>query len=712
MAEIDFEKIGLKVGLEIHQQLNTDKKLFCKCKTIENDEYTEKFSRSLRTAKSELGEIDPAALFEKAKSKKINYYANSQSSCLVEKDEEPPHDLDRKAKEVSLQISSMLGSKIFTELHVMRKTVIDGSNTSGFQRTMLVSQGGNLKVGEKKIGVQAVCLEEDAAKLLSNKQNETNYSLDRLGVPLVEIALEPVTTKPSEVKEIALTLGRNLRVTGLVKRGIGSVRQDVNISVSGGGGVVEVKGVQQLDQLEKIIGYEAKRQHGLIQISEKLKKLSITITEEDVFDITQVLKECESKIIQKALKSKAKIKAIRLRNFSGIFGFEPYPGIRLGKEIGQLVRFFGIGGVFHSDELPNYGINDSDVDKIRKHLELANQDGFLIIAGEDPKLDYAIDSIIKRIQDATSGVPAETRAATQEGETVFLRPRPGASRMYPETDIPSISIMPEEVKLARDEAGRTPTWNEAIDKIQKKYNLNKEQAEQIFDSEYMEEFEKICENKKSEAALQFAPTTVASILTSSITNWKREGFDTRRLKRKFTCPCHMNDVVIIEFFKLFASAQISKEVLGWLLEYVVSGKMPEGMTEEMTRLMITLEATIFPPTLKELEYLMSAKPEGARAENSLMLGYDGKKYLRKHLEDWELFHYYKATGKPIDVDGVEELNNILDKVAGDNKELVEKEHLQTLMGLSKQAAGLYPARRIADYWKKKFAERKNAGSGI
>jgi len=188
-------------------------------------------------------------------------------------------------------------------------------------------------------------------------------------------------------------------------------------------GVVEVKGVQQLDQLEKIIGYEAKRQHGLILIAEKLKKLSMTISNEDVFDITEVFKDCESKIIQNALKSKAKIKAIRIRNFSGMFSFEPYSGIRLGKEIGHLVRFFGIGGVFHSDELPNYGINDSDVDRVKKHLELADGDGFLIIAGEDSKLDYAIDSIIKRIQDAANGVPAETRAVTQEGETVFLRPR-------------------------------------------------------------------------------------------------------------------------------------------------------------------------------------------------------------------------------------------------------------------------------------------------
>jgi len=555
MAEIDFEKIGLKVGLEIHQQLNTDKKLFCKCKQIENDEYTEKFSRSLRTAKSELGKIDPAALFEKAKSKKINYYANSQSSCLVEKDEEPPHDLDHDAKKISLLISSMLESKIFSEIHVMRKTVIDGSNTSGFQRTMLVSQGGNLKVGEKKIGVQAVCLEEDAAKLLSNEQNETNYSLDRLGVPLVEIALEPVSTKPSEVKEIALTLGRLLRATRTVKRGIGSIRQDVNISVMNSG-VVEVKGVQQLDQLEKIIGYEAKRQHGLILIAEKLKKLSITITKEDILDVTEIFKDCDSKIIQKALKSNAKIKAIRIRNFSGIFGFEPYPEIRLGKEIGQLVRFFGIGGVFHSDELPNYGINDSYVDKVRKHLELADQDGFLIIAGEDSKLDYAVNSIVKRIQGAANGVPAETRAATQDGETVFLRPRPGASRMYPETDIPSISVMPEEIKLAREEADATKSWDESITEIQKNHGLNSQLSEQIFDSEYMEMFEKICENKKN------APNFVASILCSSITNLERKGLDAMLLK-----PEH-----IIESFELLASGKIPKESLEIIFESIMSGK--------------------------------------------------------------------------------------------------------------------------------------------
>ena len=553
MAEIDFEKIGLKVGLEIHQQLNTNKKLFCKCRPIESDEYTEKFSRRLRTAKSELGELDPAALFEKTKSKKISYYANSQSSCLVEKDEEPPHDLDYDAKKISLLISCMLESKIFSEIHVMRKTVIDGSNTAGFQRTMLVSQGGNLNVNGKKIGVQAICLEEDAAKLLKDEQDQRNYSLDRLGIPLVEIALEPVIAKPTEVKEIALTLGRLLRVTGMVKRGIGSIRQDVNISVMNSG-VVEVKGVQQLDQLEKIIDYEAKRQYGLILIAEKLKKLSITISKEDVFDITEVFKDCESKIIQNALKSKIKIKAILVRNFSGMFGFEPYPGIRLGKEIGQLVRFFGVGGVFHSDELPNYGINDSDVDNVKKYLKLVDGDGFLIIAGEDSKLDYAIDSIINRIKDATQGVPAETRGATQDGETIFLRPRPGASRMYPETDIPSISVLPEEIKLAKENIPKS--WNDSIAEIQQKYSLNSQLSEQIFDSEYLELFEKICKNKKN------SPNFVASILCSSITNLQRKGFDAILLK-----PEH-----IIESFELLASDKIPKESLEIIFESIMSGK--------------------------------------------------------------------------------------------------------------------------------------------
>ena len=554
MSEIDIDKIGLKVGLEIHQQLDTSKKLFCNCKPIENTEYTEKFTRKLRAAKSELGKIDPAALFESSKSKTIVYYANQNSSCLVEKDDEPPHDLDVKAKEIALLISSALNSKIFSEIHVMRKTVIDGSNTSGFQRTMLVAQGGQIMVDEKKVGVQSICLEEDAGKLIKDESNQRFFSLDRLGVPLVEIALEPVSGDPAFVRKIALTLGRLLRVTKKVARGIGTIRQDVNVSIDGGG-VVEIKGVQQLEQLEKIIEYEAKRQYGLKLISEKINSLgTYDIDESDVFTISSLLENCNSKIIKKSLENESVIKAIRVKKFSGIFGFEPFSGIRLGKEIGELVRFFGIGGVFHSDELPNYGIENEDIQKIRKHLELEQHDAFLIIAGTEPTLNFAVNSIINRIKNAKNGPLAETRAATPTNETIFLRPRPGASRMYPETDIPTIRV--SNIELDNASSMIPKSWDATISHIQNKYKINQQLSEQIFDSEYFDLFEKICNNDKT------SPNFVASVLCSTITSLQRNNFDASLLK----------DKEIFDVFDLLNENKISKESIEIIFKQIMSGK--------------------------------------------------------------------------------------------------------------------------------------------
>jgi len=555
MVKVPIEQIGMKVGLEVHQQLATKKKLFCNCTPMGSDEYASKFVRKLRLSKSELGEYDPAALFERTKSKRIVYYANPESSCLVEKDDEPPHPIDSDAKKIALLIASTLNSKIFNEIYAMRKIVIDGSNTSGFQRTMLVSMGGNLDVNGEKIGVQSICLEEDAAKLLNDKDSIREFSLDRLGVPLIEIALEPVTASPSKIKKIALTLGRLLRTTKMVTRGLGSIRQDVNVSIMDGE-VVEVKGVQQLEQLEKVIEYEAKRQHGLILISEKLKerKLKKILKDDDVFDITQAFSNCKSKVIQKALKENATIKAIRIKNFASMFSYSPYEEIRLGKEIGQLVRFFGIGGVFHSDELPNYGIEDSNVEEIKKILDVGPKDGFLIIAANESKIDFAINSIINRVEDAKKGVPAETRQATQTGETVYLRPRSGASRMYPETDIPPIIISSNELEIARKQIPKS--WDESFSDLQNQYKLNTQLTEQIFDSDYLELFEKICEDKNN------SPTFVASILCSTITNLQRQGLNSQLLKNE----------EILKTFELLSEGKIQKETIETIFEKIMSDK--------------------------------------------------------------------------------------------------------------------------------------------
>ena len=603
MPEIDINKIGLKVGLEIHQQLSTNKKLFCNCSSTETDEFTQKFTRKLRASKSELGKYDPAAIFESSKSKKMVYYSNSNSCCLVEQDEEPPHELDDDAKKIALLIASTLKSNIFSEIYPMRKMVIDGSNTSGFQRTMLISQGGYLDVKGKKIGVQSICLEEDAAKLLEDRDAERDYSLERLGIPLVEIALEPVSAGPSEMKKIALALGRLLRTTKKVTRGLGSIRQDVNVSISGSG-VVEVKGVQQLDQLEKVVEYEAKRQHGLMKISKELAKLNLEkITkEENVFDVTKSLEDCKSKIIQKSFKEKDVIKAIKIKNFSGMFSYSPYENIRLGKEIGQLVRFFGIGGIFHSDELPNYGIEDSDIEKIKDSIKCNEKDGFLIIAGNDSKVMYAIDSIIDRISDAINGVPAETRMATQTGETVFLRPRPGASRMYPETDIPPIIVTEDEIKFV--EKNIPKSWDESLAELQKKYQLNSQLAEQIFDSQYLELFEKISSDKNS------SPNFVASVFCSTIRNLERQGLDPNLLK---------NDE-IVKVFEFLNKGKISKESIEIIFEQIMSGKT-KSIEDAIQKLSIgtlndgELTKIIDEIVLKNIELV---KKQGSHSIGSLM----------------------------------------------------------------------------------------------
>jgi glutamyl-tRNA(Gln) amidotransferase subunit E len=408
-------------------------------------------------------------------------------------------------------------------------------------------------VDGNKVGVQSICLEEDAAKLIKDTEESREYALDRLGTPLVEIALDPVSGSAAEIKKIALTLGRLLRVTRRVARGIGSIRQDVNVSVSGGG-VVEVKGVQQLDQLEKVILFEAKRQHGLQLIAQKLQAVNLDgLDKKNGVNVTSYFASSKSKVIQKSVKDGSVIMAMGVKGFAGMFGYEPYEGIRLGRELGQQVRFFGIGGIFHSDELPNYGIENDDVAKMRELLKLQKDDGFLIIAGPKDKIEFALDAVINRIRDAKNGVPAETRAATPTGETVFLRPRPGSSRMYPETDIPPVLVTDGEFAAAKNSIPKS--WDETISDLQKKYGLNGQLAEQIFDSDYMDLFEEICANKQN-------PNFVASVLCSTITNLQRKGLDAELLKQEH----------ITRVFEMLAENKITKESIEIIFEAIMSAK--------------------------------------------------------------------------------------------------------------------------------------------
>ena len=557
------EAIKLKVGFEIHQQLSTKSKLFCNCRCEESRNYETIFMRKLRPTHSELGTFDPAALFEYKKMRMIKYHASAGSSCLVEADEEPPQEMNKEALETALIFSLALHSRIADEIHTMRKIVIDGSNTSGFQRTMLIAHGGYIDVNGEKVKIQSICLEEDAAKLLSDDGSIREYGLDRLGIPLVEIALEPITGSPEELMQVALSMGRLLRSSKRVTRGLGSIRQDVNISVNDGG-VVEVKGVQQLDQLIRVIKYEMLRQHGLILIAQKLKKerrVNEIGVGDRIEDVTDILRNSSSKIVKRSLtcdegadddNSKGVFKAIRVKGFAGMIRFEPYPEIRIGKQLSELVRFYGLGGIFHSDELPNYGISEEEVIAISKRLEMAaDVDAFVIIGGVRDKVEFAVESIILRLKMVLIGVPSETRSATLDGKTIFSRPRPGAARMYPETDIPPIQINNSVIDSLIDKVPKS--WDENVNTLARKYSLNRKHAEQIFDSNYLGIFEEIASLTKVQ------PTFIVSKLTEDLINFERQGLDTTVL----------TDEIIIDVFRRLDAGTIARESIALIFEKIL-----------------------------------------------------------------------------------------------------------------------------------------------
>ncbi len=267
MAEedrFDYAKIGLKSGLEIHQQLDTGK-LFCNCPGyLRNDAPDFTVMRKLHAVAGETGEVDIAAQFEAAKGKEFIYECYDKNTCLVELDEEPPHLINERALDEALKIALLMNCEIYPISQIMRKTVIDGSNTSGFQRTVLIAHDGFIETSFGKVGIESIALEEDAARTIEKNGQRVIYRLDRLGIPLVEIATKPEMDSPEKIKEAALKIGEILRACK-VKRGIGTIRQDLNISIKGHGRV-EIKGFQDPKMMIESVNQEILRQ------SDDLKK--------------------------------------------------------------------------------------------------------------------------------------------------------------------------------------------------------------------------------------------------------------------------------------------------------------------------------------------------------------------------------------------------------------------------------------------------------
>jgi glutamyl-tRNA(Gln) amidotransferase subunit E len=425
---MDYEAIGLKSGIEIHQQLDTKEKLFCHCPTVLRDasERNGEFFRYLRATASEMGEIDRAAEEEMKVMRRFTYYAYD-TTCLVENDEEPPAPLNAEALTLAATIGKMTGMSPIEQVHVMRKLVIDGSNTSGFQRTALVALNGRLPSGAR---IETICLEEEAAQRV---EGET-FSLDRLGIPLVEITTAPDMRTPEEVKEVAEYIGMILRSTGRVKRGLGTIRQDINISIREGARV-EIKGVQDLDLIDEVVRREVVRQQSLIAIRDELLARGASVDTEPV-DVTAVFSTTTSKVLKKAKD----IFAVCLRGFDGLVGREIQPGRRLGSELADYAKKCGVGGIFHTDELPAYGVTAEEVAMLRRAAGAEPGDCVVLVAAPRDRALCAVSQVIRRAGMALAGVPEETRKMLEEGSTAYMRPLPGAARMYPETDVLPVCI--------------------------------------------------------------------------------------------------------------------------------------------------------------------------------------------------------------------------------------------------------------------------------
>jgi len=555
--ELDYEKIGLKVGLEIHQQLDTSTKLFCACKPeLFKEEPEITFIRRLRPTQSELGQIDPAAYFEFQKGVKILYEADSRTACLVEMDEEPPHPLSMEAVEIALTAALMMNSTPVEEVHVMRKTVIDGSNTTGFQRTCVIALNGAIKVGEKTVPIQHVSLEEDAARKTGEEGTLIRYRIDRLGIPLIEVATAPVIKTPKEAGEVALAIGKILRATGKVKRGLGTIRQDLNISIVGGA-LTEIKGVQELELIPLVVEYEVQRQLNLIKISEELRKASVCEEDlkEEVFEVTEVFRQTACKVLRKAIDKNQKILALKLPKFKGFLKWELMPGIRLGTEMADRAKFWGrVGGIFHTDELPAYGITAQEVEVLRKAVQAQEHDAVVFVADAPENAMDALKAVIERAREALKGVPEETRAANPDGTTRYMRPRPGAARMYPETDIPPIRLTEEY--LTRVKACLPELPEQKLQRLMRDYGLNQKLAKQIMDSEYIELFETVAGESK------VSPTTIAVFLTETIKALKRNGIPVEKISEN----------QIREIFKSLSLSEITKEALPEIVAWLAKNE--------------------------------------------------------------------------------------------------------------------------------------------
>ena len=572
--EINFSDEGFLSGLEFHQQLianysikdthNFGSKLFCNCPVIIRDD-TPDFSviRQQRAVSGETGEIDISANFEKLKKYKIRYEGYHDTTCLIELDEEPIMPINQEALFRTLAISkNIFKLNLVDEILISRKTIIDGSNTSGFQRTAMVaykSQNSFIEVNGKKISIVQVNLEEDSAKNTGTKNGIKHYRLDRLGTPLIEIATGPDMSHPEEVLSVAKRIGELLRTTGWVRRGQGTIRQDLNISISKGTRI-EIKGVSDLDLIPLYSKNEAIRQKRMLELLELFKTRNITvelIRELEIINISELFSNTKVSIIQKNIKLGKQVFISKIPKFKGLLEFELQKNYRLGTEFSQICKVISeVGGIMHSDEIDNYELSSVEIKSIEKKLSLQENDAFIILLSSQEQAKNSLNGLKQVLSSwiLEQGIVPEVRSPRSDGTTGYLRPLPGKARMYPETD--ALPYQLNQTILTNISQTKFEFPEDRIARYKKDFNLSEEFSQRLSIHPKNSLFEIIVTEHKVD------PTLVANTILSTLVNLRRDGFDISKI----------NDQILIKIFSMLGEDKFSKDALELIFTSIINSK--------------------------------------------------------------------------------------------------------------------------------------------
>ena len=562
-----LEQKGFKCGLEIHRRMR-GRKLFCECSAHainENAKEVGKVKRFMRLGEGEEGEVDQAAKEEVSKNKIYEYVVYDNGVCLVDLDEEPPHNINPDALEYAVKTAKLLHCYIPKEILFMRKIVVDGSNTSGFQRTAVVGLDGYLKTSKGDIGIQSVCLEEESAQIISKEENKVVYDLRRLGIPLIEIATTPNIKNGEQCKEVAKEIGDLLKYTFYYQRGLGSIRQDINISIKDGARV-EIKGVQDIDMIPTIVKKEVQRQLSWIEFSKKFNKQDYLFG--DIREVTNYFTKTSSKLFKKS-----RIFMFPIYNASSLFSLYLTETRTIGNEIASRLRAkTKLKGMVHTDEdLKKYQISE-EVDRIKREFELY---GALLVffVTDDKSLALKGKEVVEEAFNLLFLPPQkETRKVNDKGDTEYMRPLPGSARMYPETDVPPIDVS-HLITLKLEEVFTKEKIQKLISNFldfdTDKNNKNKITNE-LMASPYLESYIYTIKNLSSGTELHNKLNAnmkrdITQLYLNKFKEWEREySLDFSNYKEE-----------IYHIIKYYINNKISKEAIPLILTALINSTNPE-----------------------------------------------------------------------------------------------------------------------------------------